>query len=79
MRKVDGVEEFRVAWAQTWMPESDLGGARALVDDFKARLSVRQRNKNGQGKTEIAGESTPKETARTTSEAGVTLTIIKVN
>jgi hypothetical protein len=41
MRKVDGVEEFRVAWTQTWMPESDLGGARELVDEFKAKLSVR--------------------------------------
>jgi hypothetical protein len=25
MRKVDGIQEFRVTWAQTWMPESDLG------------------------------------------------------
>jgi len=41
MRKVDGIQEFRVAWAQTWMPESDLGGAGELVEEFKARLSVR--------------------------------------
>jgi hypothetical protein len=40
MRKVDGVEEFRVGRAQTWMPESDLGGARELVEEFKAQLSV---------------------------------------
>jgi hypothetical protein len=40
MRKVDGVEEFRVGWAQTWMPESDLGGARELVEEFKAQLSI---------------------------------------
>jgi hypothetical protein len=56
MRKVDRVEEFRVAWALTWIPESDLGGARELVEEFRARLSVRHRNKNGQGKTDIAGE-----------------------
>jgi len=57
MRKVDGVEEFRVAWEPTWMPESDLGGAREVIDEFKARLSVRHRNKNGQDKTNAAGES----------------------
>jgi hypothetical protein len=56
MRKVDGVEEFRVAWAETWMPESDLGGARELMDEFKAKLSIRQRNKNGQGKTDVTAE-----------------------
>jgi hypothetical protein len=56
MRKVDGVQEFRVAWAQTWMPESELGGARELVDEFKARLSVRHGKKSGQGKTNVTGE-----------------------
>jgi hypothetical protein len=40
MRKVDGVEEFCVAWAASWMPESDLGGARELVDEFNTRLCV---------------------------------------
>ena len=55
MREVDGVQEFRVAWAQTWMPESELGGARELVDEFKARLSVRH-GKSGQGKTDVTGE-----------------------
>jgi hypothetical protein len=59
MRKVDGVEEFHVAWAQTWMPESDLGGARELVEEFRARLSVRH-GKNRQGETDAAGESLPK-------------------
>jgi hypothetical protein len=53
MRKVDGVEEFRVAWTQTWMPKSDLGGVRELVEEFRARLSVRYRTKNGQGKTGV--------------------------
>ena len=56
MRKVDGVQEFRVAWAQTWMPESELGGARELVDEFKAQLSVRHGKKSGQGKTDVTGE-----------------------
>jgi hypothetical protein len=60
MRKVDGVEEFRVAWAQTWMPESDLGGAGELVEEFKARLSVRHGKKRGQGETDAAGETLPK-------------------
>ena len=60
MRKVDGVEQFRVAWAETWMPESDLGEARELVEEFKARLSVRQRTKNRQGKTDVTGEGPPK-------------------
>lgn len=45
MRKVDGVEEFRVAWAQTWMAESDLG---ELVGEFGARLSVWHGKKRGQ-------------------------------
>jgi hypothetical protein len=60
MRKVDSVQEFRVAWAQTWMPESELGGARELVDEFKARLSVRHGKKDGQAETDVAGESPPK-------------------
>ena len=60
MRKVDGVEEFCVAWAQTWMPESDLGGARELVEEFRARLSVRNRNKNRQDKADVMGETTSK-------------------
>jgi hypothetical protein len=60
MRKVDGVQEFCVAWAQTWMPESELGGARELVNEFKARLSVRHRKKNGQGKTDVTGDGTAK-------------------
>jgi len=60
MRKVDGVQEFRVAWAQTWMPESDLGGARELVEEFNADLSVRHVKKRGQGKADIVGEMPPK-------------------
>jgi hypothetical protein len=59
MRKVGGVEEFRVAWEPIWMPESDLGGARELVDEFRARLSVRH-GKNRQDETDAAGESLPK-------------------
>src|SRR5438045_1171648 len=54
MRKVDGVEEFHVAWEPTWMPESELGGARELVEEFRARLSVRH-GKNRQGETGVSG------------------------
>jgi hypothetical protein len=61
MRKVDGVEEFCVAWAAAWMPKSDLGGAREFLDEFldefKARLSVLHMNKNG---THITGEKMSK-------------------
>jgi hypothetical protein len=64
MRKVDSIEEFRVAWAQTWMPESDLGEARELVEEFKARLSVGHRKKNGQAETGVEGESPPKRRRR---------------
>jgi hypothetical protein len=60
VRKVDGVEEFRVTWAQTWMPASDLGGAKELVEEFRARLSVRHGKKNAQGESDAAGESPPK-------------------
>jgi hypothetical protein len=60
MRKFDGVEELCVVWAAIWMPEPDLGGARKLVDEFKARLFVLNRNKNGQGKTDFTGEKTSK-------------------
>jgi hypothetical protein len=59
MRSVYSVEEFCVAWKPTRMPESDLGGARELVDECRAHLSLRHR-KDRQGKTEAAGESLPK-------------------
>jgi hypothetical protein len=51
------------------MLESELGGAREFVDEFKARLQ-RRGNKKGQGETE---------TARATSEADVRLAITKAN
>jgi hypothetical protein len=38
------------------MPESELGGARELVDEFKARLSVWHGKKSGQGKINVMGE-----------------------
>jgi hypothetical protein len=41
------------------MPKSDLGGAGELVEEFKARLSVRH-GKKGQGETDVADESLPK-------------------
>jgi hypothetical protein len=59
-RKVNSAEEFRVAWAQTWMPESELGGARELVEEFKARLSVQRGKKKGQGKPNVTGEKASK-------------------
>jgi hypothetical protein len=38
------------------MLESELGGAREFVDEFKAQLQQR-RNKKGQGETNAAGEA----------------------
>jgi len=58
--KVDGVVEYSVDWGPTWMLESDLGGAREFVDEFKAQLSVLHGNKNGQGETDIVSERPPK-------------------
>jgi len=44
------------------MPESELGGAREVVDEFKARLQERRgnRSRNVQGETGTAGETQPK-------------------
>ena len=42
------------------MPRSELGGARELVDESKARLSVQHGEKNKQGKTNVTGERTAK-------------------
>ncbi len=63
MRKVDSAEEFLVAWAQTWMPESELGGSTELVEECKARLSVRQGKKKGQGKPDVIAKK-PSKTGR---------------
>jgi hypothetical protein len=60
MRKVGSIEEFYIDWVPTWMPGSDLGGAREFVDEFKVQLSVRHRKKKGQSKTDIAGKIQPK-------------------
>jgi hypothetical protein len=35
-QKVDGVVQYWAELEPTWMPESELGGARELVDEFKA-------------------------------------------
>jgi hypothetical protein len=59
-RKVDGVVHYWVDWEPTWMLESELGGAREFVDEFKARLQERRGNKNGQRETGTAGEAQPK-------------------
>ena len=38
------------------MPKSELGGARELVEEFKACLSIQYRKKKGQGKPNVIGE-----------------------
>lgn len=60
MRKADGIEELCVVWALICMPESDLGGVKEFVVEFKVRLSVLNRNKNGQGKIDFTDEETSK-------------------
>jgi hypothetical protein len=42
------------------MPESELGRARELVEEFKARLSVLHGKKKGQGKLDVTGEKASK-------------------
>ena len=42
------------------MLESELGGAREFVDEFKARLQERRGSKEGQGETSAVGETQPK-------------------
>lgn len=49
------------------MCESELEGARELVDEFKVQLQVPRRNKNEHGQTDVAGGGTAKETARVQS------------
>jgi len=57
VKRVDGVEHFWVDWEPTWICESELEGARELVDEFKARLSVLRGNNNKQGETDATGET----------------------
>jgi hypothetical protein len=64
MRKVNGAKEFLVAWAQTWMPESELGGAKELVEEFKGRLSVQHGKEKGQGKPNVMGEKAKRRRGR---------------
>jgi hypothetical protein len=59
-RKVNGVVHYWVDWEPTWMLESELGGAREFVDEFKARLQERRGSKEGQGETGAVGETQPK-------------------
>jgi hypothetical protein len=59
-KKVDGIEYYWVDWEPTWMCESELEGARELVDEFKARLQLLRRNKDVHGETGAAGEAKPK-------------------
>jgi hypothetical protein len=58
-RKVSGVVHYWMDWEPIWMLESELGGAREFVDEFKARLQ-RRGNKKWQGETNAAGEAQPK-------------------
>ncbi len=57
VKKVDGVEHFWVDWEPTWICKSELEGARELVDEFKARLSLLRGNSNKQGETVATGET----------------------
>jgi len=59
-QKVNGVVQYWVEWEPTWMPESELMGARELVDEFEARLQVPCENKIEQGKADDTCETQPK-------------------
>jgi hypothetical protein len=59
-QKVDGVVQYWVEWEPTWMRESELGGARELVDEFEARLQARGENQGGQGGADPGAKEKPK-------------------
>ena len=59
-QKVDGVVQYWVEWEPTWMPESELMGARELVDEFEARLQAPCENKIEQGEADGTCETQPK-------------------
>jgi hypothetical protein len=59
-QKVNGVVQYWVEWEPTWMPESELMGARELVHEFEARLQVPRENTIGQGKADDTCETQPK-------------------
>jgi hypothetical protein len=59
-RKVNSVVHYWVDWEPTWMLESELGGAREFVDEFKARLQERSGSKEGQDETGAVGETQSK-------------------
>jgi hypothetical protein len=49
-KKVGGKVYFRVDWEPTWMPESDLHGARELINKFVAQLQYTPREgRSGSG------------------------------
>ncbi len=56
-KRVDGVVHYWVDWEPTWMRESELGGAREMVDKFVARLQVRRRDKNEKGAADFIGDT----------------------
>jgi hypothetical protein len=59
-QKVDGVVQYWVEWEPTWMPESELGGAMELVDEFEAQLQALCENQNRQEEADAIGETKPK-------------------
>jgi len=59
-QKVDGIVQYWVEWEPTWMPESELTGARELVDEFEARLQASRGNRNEQGEPEATCEAQSK-------------------
>jgi hypothetical protein len=59
-QKVDGVVQYWVEWEPMWMPESELIGARELVDEFEAQLQVPCENKIKQGKADDTCKTQPK-------------------
>ena len=59
-QKVDGIVQYWVEWEPTWMPKSELMGARELVDEFEARLQASRGNRNEHEETDAVGETKPK-------------------
>jgi hypothetical protein len=57
-RKVDGIVQYWVDREPTRMPESEVGGAREFVDEFKVRLQERRGKKRDKARLTLqAGHS----------------------
>jgi hypothetical protein len=52
--------QYWVEWEPTWMPESELRGARVLVDEFEAQLQAPREDKIKQGEANGTCETRPK-------------------